>query len=586
MYRKIIISFLIVFSLTQSVFWAWNDEKYITAYNNFYSKIDVKYWKEKKIQLLKDFEKELNVQLWNSKLTAKQKEYFQALYALNHQKIIEIEWESKKSPIVVQKQKELSFFYSLKKMADGNISFPSHIQKLQKLGKKVYIVNNMNEFVDDNKVKKFVFAQFYPVKESYVETLSSKNGVILKNDSWYMFVEDYTIVQKIPFSSLFWTSYSSRFITYNKRYVLETDTYYSFIFDKYNILDDTYWFYLEDYGLSSSKVIFFQDDQKRFWFLSDYSKIKLISSNILEWISNKEEFLKNVNDDKKFIVDESDEIFKQIKKLTLSITSQSKNEQDKIQKIYSWILHNITYTKNFTLDDYKIYSWILTYKNKDGVCDGYTKLMGYMLLFAGVSDVEILKWFVIDVPDFPQIWHAWVKIGDYYYDPTFDDPVWAVDTLTSEKYKYYKLPKDLFYTNRYDFEELPEYLTSYTLNDRKKEVKKALSKLTKKYKDQKYLLLAPLEFRSTSGLAYDSKITFESLKKLIPYYEMQSDYSITINGKKKYISFFQYYNLANEDDIENVLSMRNFDMKGLYLFKWIWSSWNIQYRLGYDVTFE
>jgi len=30
---------------------------------------------------------------------------------------------------------------------------------------------------------------------------------------------------------------------------------------------------------------------------------------------------------------------------------------------------------------------------------------------------------VIDAADFPNIGHAWLRIDDKYYDPTFDDPV-------------------------------------------------------------------------------------------------------------------------------------------------------------------
>lgn len=49
--------------------------------------------------------------------------------------------------------------------------------------------------------------------------------------------------------------------------------------------------------------------------------------------------------------------------------------------------------------------------------------MLYMLNYAGVHDVEVIRGHVIDAQDFPTIGHAWIRIGDRYYDPTFDDPI-------------------------------------------------------------------------------------------------------------------------------------------------------------------
>jgi transglutaminase/protease-like cytokinesis protein 3 len=46
-----------------------------------------------------------------------------------------------------------------------------------------------------------------------------------------------------------------------------------------------------------------------------------------------------------------------------------------------------------------------------------------MLAFAGIEDIEHIRGYVIDAVDFPQIGHAWVRIGNRYYDPTFDDPI-------------------------------------------------------------------------------------------------------------------------------------------------------------------
>ena len=80
----------------------------------------------------------------------------------------------------------------------------------------------------------------------------------------------------------------------------------------------------------------------------------------------------------------------------------------------------------------------------------------YMLNFAWVSDTEVIRGFVIDATDFPEIWHAWVRIWNKYYDPTFDDPIGQKDTKKLENYKFFRLPKDLFYTNRFTYDDTPE----------------------------------------------------------------------------------------------------------------------------------
>ena len=60
-----------------------------------------------------------------------------------------------------------------------------------------------------------------------------------------------------------------------------------------------------------------------------------------------------------------------------------------------------------------------------------------MLSLAGIHDVEVIAGHVIDAADFPQIGHAWIRIGDKYYDPTFDDPVGSTQTKTQENYRFF-----------------------------------------------------------------------------------------------------------------------------------------------------
>jgi hypothetical protein len=74
-----------------------------------------------------------------------------------------------------------------------------------------------------------------------------------------------------------------------------------------------------------------------------------------------------------------------------------------------------------------------------------------------------------------------VKIGDSFYDPTFDDPVGQKETTQANDYKYYQLPYDLFYTNRFTLHNLPQDIAKMTLEQRKQVVTKNLYNLLTKY---------------------------------------------------------------------------------------------------------
>ena len=230
------------------------------------------------------------------------------------------------------------------------------------------------------------------------------------------------------------------------------------------------------------------------------------------------------------------------------------------------------------MDNKEIFSWIDTYKNKNWICWWYTKLYVYMLSFAWVSGAKVIRWDVLDAPDFPNIGHAWVKIWTSYYDPTFDDPVWAIKTKTYSEYKYFWLPKDIFYTNKYDYWTLPSYLKTESLESRENLIRDSLSKLIPKYESKNYLLLKPFTFRINNGLNYNEKITIEKLKTIIPYYEV-NNYEYIENNQVKKISNIDYYT-TNDSNLEILLEQVGYNVDWLKLFKW--DDWN--YRLSYNVN--
>ncbi|MFA5917802.1 MAG: transglutaminase domain-containing protein [Candidatus Gracilibacteria bacterium] len=330
-------------------------------------------------------------------------------------------------------------------------------------------------------------------------------------------------------------------------------------------------------GLDKNTTLLLLDDTIGASFVTDYIKVKLISDNIILGITNKQEFLNELADDKKSLNTDTDKLFLSLKTETINLT-KGLSESDKIYKIYDYILKNISYSTKFSLDNKEIFSGIDTYKNKNGICGGYTKLYVYMLSFAGVSGAKVIRGDVLDAPDFPNIGHAWVKIGTSYYDPTFDDPVGAIKTKTYSEYKYFGLPKDIFYTNKYDYGTLPSYLKTESLESRENLIRDSLSKLIPKYESKNYLLLKPFTFRINNGLNYNEKITIEKLKTIIPYYEV-NNYEYIENNQVKKISNIDYYT-TNDSNLEILLEQVGYNVDGLKLFKWD----DGNYRLSYNVN--
>ena len=330
-------------------------------------------------------------------------------------------------------------------------------------------------------------------------------------------------------------------------------------------------------------------DNGKPWFVTDFQKVKLISDDIIFGIPDKYEFLKEIKNDQRHLrTSNTDEVFRDMKKVALSLDDSWK-KSEKIKAVYAWMLDNLVYTENIDLEDRRIFSWSETYRNRDGVCEWYTKVMMYMLNFLWVRDSVVVRGDVIDALDFPQIWHAWVRVGQDFYDPTFDDPIGAVETKTPDEYKYFKLPKDLMYTNRFDFGKTPKALESTNLKFRENLVGKKLFALTNKYSSDDYIVLKPSEFRKSLGLTFDDEIGFSELKKKAIYIDVASDFSTNIDGRKKFVQGFQYFSMPKDgSNIESLLNQLGYDLRWYYLMKFYrnWNSGEFDYRLAYNVSFR
>ena len=379
-----------------------------------------------------------------------------------------------------------------------------------------------------------------------------------------------------------------KYKSYNKDNIFKKDwVWYAYIFDTH-LYFDTNNSSLNKRSLEANKIysnsslVFIKDDWK-FWFVNNFKIRKLISDDIIYWISWKYNFLKEIKDDKKILNYDTDDIFLKLKQETKKLTYW-KAKSEKIKILYNYILSNISYTENYSLDDPKIFSWIFTYINKNWVCEWYVKLFMYMLNFAYIDNVEVIRWYVLDATDFPNIWHAWVRIWDKYYDPTFDDPVWITKTKKYNEYKYFWLPYDLFYTNRYTFEKIPSFLKTKSIEYRKKFINKRISALLYKYKNSWYNLLKPYLLKEKYNIDLNKSLTIDDLKKIVPYYKV-NNWNININWTTKYIKNIKYFVITNSNT-EDILNQLNYNLDWFYIFYMKNDNWSYEYRLAYDVIFR
>ncbi len=559
-------------------------------YDSFIQKLELKYNDAKIVWLLEQLSISLDSMMLKKGISQSKKDYIRFLYDLNRQKITSLQASLTKNGDALQKSKEFKYIIILKSQ-NAIKTIPNYIQTLIQKGKSLYNTNSTYEYFDETEkaVKRINFEKFYKVDPQSVELLKDRDGIVVSSkEGDYIFIETYTIENKYPFSSFYSdNSLKSKFIDLDKKYLQEGDTYYTYIFNQYKVFADEYGFYDSTFtrnNINKSDVWFVRDSDGRFGYVDDYKKVKLISDSLLSKVSNKDKFLAIIADDKKYLSWDTDADFRNLERTVWEVVWTNDTKEEKIKKIYGWILDNISYSKEFNIEDKQIFSGIDTFWDHEGVCDGYVKLMSYMLLYAWVTDSEILRWDVIDAQDFPYIWHAWLKIGNDYYDPTFDDPVGLTETLTFNQYRFFKLPRDLLYANRFDFSDTPESIKKASLQEREDLIKRNLSNLVSKYKSDNYLILKPFIFRKKYWFEYNQDIWVEDLKNIITYIQQISNTEIIKDGVKQKIRRFaySYYTVDDSKNIDTILQTVNYKIENLFLLQMPWG----EYRIGYNLIIE
>lgn len=374
--------------------------------------------------------------------------------------------------------------------------------------------------------------------------------------------------------------YFYNFLDEKEPFFIKDWNYYTYDYKSFMYFntDSLHLYDLEYYKIDPKTTLLIKQTSWKYVFSKNYEIIKLASQNILEGTTNLKEFLTNLKNDYLFKKIDFEETLKNIKRKTNLLINWLNTDDQKIEAIYTYIINQIDYDLTYISWNNEVYSWIMTFNNSKWVCDWYVKLFLYMLSFAQIEDVEIKRWYKIDNIDFPEFWHAWVKIWDYYYDPTFDDPVWSNRKKSINDFIYYKIPYKLMYTDRFEWYQIPKYLENTSLKERKKIVLKNKYKIFDEFKDFK--LLNEVKNRINLWYNYNDEINLENLIKKIPTYNVMKDniwiYFINNLNEKKYIKSIKYYTIDNKNIELIIESIPDYNDLTILIFDW-------EYRLVYNL---
>lgn len=568
MKTKILLVLALITAFTiQNSFW-YDKTELKLVYDKFYLKIErnVKD-KQKIIANLESLDKKISGAISKIKSETK-KQVLNDLLSMNKSKI---------NALKITKIKE-----NIEVNLVNNTPF---VSELINAGYKNLILNDGYEYTQNGATYRFIYKKYYPVdSNNYQYFIKNKlqNGYIIRYEGAFLVTNDFEIEKKYAYDELF--SLFKNKVDYKNSYTLEEGDYFTYKYNYYVFFEKTDGLYLTDLGankIDTNKTLIAKNIDGKFFFSNDYKKIRLMNQKLITGVTNKDEFFYNVLDDNRNIEGNYDDVLLNLKLITQNITKDAKTQEEKIKIIYKRVVDNIEYYKNYSDGNKQVFSWVHTFKNKTGVCDGYTKIFSYMLSFAWVSDVEIKRGYAYDSNDFPNFWHAWVRIGNYYYDPTFDDPI---GNTQSDKtvFTYYKLPHDLMYVNRFDGIDIPVEMKTLNLDARKKLVLKNMYELYDTYKD--YLLMSKIKNRKALGVSYDENVDLNLLMKKVKFYEVNNFSYYDENGKKYSIAGLNYYLLENSK-LDMILFDSKIDLNQSKFFKWYDQDGNLQYRLAYNLRY-
>jgi hypothetical protein len=564
--------------------WYAIDSRVESAFNKFLTSIESNYSISEQKWVMQSLRNKLN--------TLKYEEKYQDLWAiiddissLTHEKLYDI-WlynelsQARQQIIELRERKAFVPTITSWKLDDS-------ISGLLSSSRIFLETNSKLEFIEWWDIKKIIYSTYFPITLKSLFALKSKNWIIIfdEENQDYRFLEKYSFEKKIPYSDM--SNLVAHYFTQDYKVQEINWVYQAYNFNKYNFYNDTYGVYksqLDASWFSYDTTLLYKMIDGSYNFVTDYESYPLAHSMDMFWVPSKQLFLDYLREDTTYQTPDISTELTKIRNISKSLTQWVTSEQW-IKNIYNWILNNVEYSQNINLTDEKIFSWIEAFRNNSWVCTWYTKLSSYLFYFAGYYDVEVIRGHVIDAEDFPKIGHAWLRIWDLYYDPTFDDPVGAQTTKTPSQYKYFGLPKDILYANRFEYWDLPEVFKTASKAQIDQHIFNTLSNLIPKYKNllDDYPVFAQIQFKNRYNISAETPITPTLLASKIWSYSVENDsFKFQKSWKLRTISQIRYYTL-NDTNTESVLDILWYDIDNFTLFDWETSSGAHEWRLWYEL---
>lgn len=419
----------------------------------------------------------------------------------------------------------------------------------------VLYVNNSSEIVKDGEIYKVSYTLGW-------------GKTFFKEGIWIQQVSNISFERKIPFYEII-QEWVTRFLLYGDSFFEENGYFQTYEYSEYYPVNTSYGVYKSDFqkaGFDYEDAVFLrlQDAKNNVTIKPKKRQMFPISYLRKYWELEKDFINKSVIDilrtEKNY-----EETYKSIIQTVEDITDKITDEEKKIKAIYDWMVQNVTYPKEYDLEDYKIFSGLEAFENGSAVCEWQVLLMYYLLKIAWVKNVKYIDWYVVNAEDFPKTRHAWIEIWDYFYDPSFE----KVFRENEKDYLYYKIPYDIMYTNRYNTRDIPDGVLIAWKENISKEVDRRRYLLTEKYGIlDRYKLLEEAFFKKKYNIPADSTIT---LQFLLPYIEVYDFYMRNwkpiqvLEGFQKEIF---YYPISDElDSIESILIENNYDILDYVLLR-------------------
>ncbi|MDA9129341.1 transglutaminase-like domain-containing protein [Candidatus Gracilibacteria bacterium] len=424
------------------------------------------------------------------------------------------------------------------------------------------------EGVDNGEIYRYSLQNPVLLTDENKDEIYKKKGFIVYQDrKGLIFTENYTRERKIPFIDIL-NEGSEKFLLYSDSIFSKEDYFSTYGYEEYYNISNNYGIYISDveasgYNYSDAVFLRLQDAKNNVTFAPEL--VPIVQTDVFPNISQENfDFINtSVTDQLRFQNKNYSQTIKSIKQTAEEIVQGLHREQDKIKAIYDWMIQNIEYPDRYDITDPAIFSGLEAFENRSAVCEGQARLMYYMLKSIGIQKVNIIDGYVVDAPDFPQAGHAWIQIGDTFYDPSFE----TVYQEYYQEYKYYNIPYDVAYINRYNLRDIPEILFTRPSSsiEAEAELERRSYAMTDKYGyDTHYEVLERAHFKKRYGIEIVSKITLRDIMDFPELFEIRiGDGKVTKNTSPQQ-SIIEYTPFPTIDsEIDSLLEELDYDISNI-----------------------